>query len=120
GTSSLITATKKSINTTYAQLMVRLGPQKVIDMAAQMGVNAAKTMEPFCSIVLGAGEVSVLDMASGYSTLANQGVAKAPIAVTRVEFPDGRVETYAPDQKEVLTPVQAGKVTYALQPVIEG
>jgi membrane peptidoglycan carboxypeptidase len=59
-------------------------------------------------------------MAAGYSTLANQGIAKSPIVVTRVEFPDGRVKEYAPDQKEVLTREQAGRVTYALQQVIDG
>ena len=52
-------------------------------------------------------------MAAGYSTLANNGVAKSPIVVTRVEFPDGRVKTYDPEAKPVLTPEQAGRVTYA-------
>ncbi|MEO6628511.1 MAG: transglycosylase domain-containing protein, partial [Aquihabitans sp.] len=84
---SLVTATKKSINTVFAQLMVKLGPDKVLQTAKDMGVSA--DLQPYCALVLGGGEVSVLDMAAGYSTLANQGVAKAPIVVTRVEFPDG-------------------------------
>ncbi|QXC59849.1 transglycosylase domain-containing protein [Aquihabitans sp. G128] len=118
GASSLVTATKNSINTVYAQLMLRLGPQKVLQMAHDMGVTA--DLKPYCSLVLGGGEVSVLDMAAGYSTLANNGVSKSPIVVTRVEFPDGRVVRYAPDTKEVLTPDQAGRVTYALQQVVAG
>jgi penicillin-binding protein 1A len=59
-------------------------------------------------------------MASGYSTLANQGVAKAPIAVTRVEFPDGEVRTYTPESHEALTREQAARVTYCLRQVIDG
>jgi len=118
GASSLVTATKNSINTVYAQLMARLGPSKVLQMAHDMGVSA--DLKPFCSLVLGGGEVSVLDMAAGYSTLANNGVAKSPIVVTRVEFPDGRVVKYAPDTKTVLTPDQSGRVTYALQQVVAG
>ena len=118
GASSLVTATKNSINTVYAQLMLRLGPDKVLQTARDMGVTA--DLEPYCSLVLGGGEVSVLDMAAGYSTLANNGVAKAPIVVTRVEFPDGTIKNYQPTPKQVLTPDQSGLVTYALQQVVAG
>jgi len=62
----------------------------------------------------------VLDMAAGYSTLANQGIAKSPIVVTRVEFPDGTVKHYSPAEKRVLTTDQAGRVTYSLRQVIDG
>jgi penicillin-binding protein 1A len=118
GAMNLISATKNSTNTVFADLMVRMTPSDAVQMASEMGVS--KTQPEVCSLVLGAGGVSVLDMAAGYSTLANQGIAKSPIVVTRVEFPDGRVKEYAPDQKEVLTREQAGRVTYALQQVIDG
>ncbi|CAN5516751.1 transglycosylase domain-containing protein [soil metagenome] len=118
GASSLVTATKNSINTVYAQLMLRLGPDKVLQTAHDMGVTA--DLKPYCSLVLGGGEVSVMDMAAGYSTLANNGVAKTPIVVTRVEFPDGSVKDYSPATKQVLTPDQSGLVTYALQQVVAG
>lgn len=118
GAMSLVSATKNSVNTVYAQLMVRLGPPKVVETAKAMGVTAK--IQPYCALVLGGGEVSVLDMASGYSTLANQGIAKSPIVVTRVEFPDGTVKRYTPKQNEVLTRTQAARVTYALQQVING
>jgi penicillin-binding protein 1A len=92
GASSLVTATKNSINTVFAQLMVRLGPQAVADLAMDMGVSSLADQQVQCSWVLGSGEVSVMDMAAAYSTLANEGVAKSPIVVTRVEFPDGSVQ----------------------------
>lgn len=118
GSLNLIDATKRSTNTVFADLMVRMTPRDAVEMAAEMGVS--KEQPEVCALVLGAGGVSVLDMAAGYSTLANQGVAKSPIVVTRVEFPDGRVKEYAPEQKEVLTREQAARVTYALQQVIDG
>ncbi len=118
GSSSLVTATKNSINSVYAQLMARLGPAKVIDMANQLGVQA--DIPKVCSVVLGAGEVSVLDMAHAYSTFANNGLRKDPIVVTRVEKPDGSVIRFDPVTKQVLTPDQAGRVTYSLQQVIAG
>jgi membrane peptidoglycan carboxypeptidase len=118
GTMSLINATKNSTNTVYAQLMARMTPPDVVATANEMGVSSS--IKPLCSVVLGGGDVSVMDMAAGYSTLANNGVAKSPIIVTRVEFPDGSSKNYAPEEKQVLTPPQAGRVTYALQQVIDG
>jgi len=118
GAMSLVSATKNSTNTVYAQLMARMTPPDVVTVAHDMGVTAE--LNPVCALVLGGGEVSVMDMAAGYSTLANQGVAKAPIAVTRVEFPDGTVKEYDPVTKEVLTRTQAARVTYALEQVVQG
>lgn len=120
GASSLVSATKNSINTTYAELMVRLGPEAVANLALEMGVSSLADQRAQCSWVLGAGEVSVLDMAAAYSTLANEGTARSPIVVTRVEFPDGTVRSYEAEEKQVLTPEQAGRVTFALQQVIQG
>ncbi|HWJ63061.1 MAG TPA: penicillin-binding transpeptidase domain-containing protein, partial [Acidimicrobiales bacterium] len=111
-------ATKNSTNTVYAQLMLKMTPPDVVTMANDMGVSAE--LDPVCALVLGGGEVSVMDMAAGYSTLANQGVSKSPIAVTRVEFPNGAVKTYTPESKQALTDIQAARVTYALQQVIDG
>ena len=118
GSSSLVNATKKSINTVYAQLMARLGPTKVVAMAHELGVKA--NVDPHCAVVLGSGEVSVLDMATAYSTFANQGLRKDPIAVTKVEFPDGTVKVFDPTTKQVLTTDEAGRVRFALQQVING
>ncbi|MCU1372461.1 MAG: penicillin-binding protein family, partial [Ilumatobacteraceae bacterium] len=115
---SLVSATKNSTNTVYAQLMVKMTPPDVVTIANDMGVSAK--LDPVCALVLGGGEVSVLDMAAGYSTLANQGMAKRPIAVTRVEFPNGKVDTFTPESKQVLTDIQAGRVTYALEQVMDG
>jgi membrane peptidoglycan carboxypeptidase len=66
------------------------GPQKVIQVAYEMGVrNPALT--PVTSLTLGTEGVSPLDMASAYSTLANDGVHRTPIFVTKVQGPDGKV-----------------------------
>ena len=118
GSMSLVSATKNSTNTVYAQLMLKMTPPDVVTTANEMGVSAE--LDPVCALVLGGGEVSVMDMAAGYSTLANRGMAKRPIAVTRVEFPNGAVKTYEPDQKQALTDIQAARVTYALQQVMDG
>jgi membrane peptidoglycan carboxypeptidase len=119
GVTTLAEATAHSSNTAYAEMMLELGPEAVIDMAHQLGVKT-EFPEAFPAIVLGAGEVSVLDMAAGYSTFANQGVRVDTRVITRVEDANGNViEEFTPQRTQVLDVDQASRVTYALEQVID-
>lgn len=118
GTTDLVTATQDSINTVYAQLMLKLGPQNVANMANRLGVKAS-FKDPQPSLVLGSGDVSVLDMAAAYSTLADKGTRVDPITITRVEDANGNqlpLESQA--RTSVLTEGENAKVVYALQQVV--
>ncbi len=120
GTGTLVDATKNSSNTAYAQLMLDLGPENVAAMANALGVEAdlGDAINP--SLVLGTANVSVLDMASAYSTFANLGTHVTPRVITRVERADGTlVEDFGPERTTVLSTDEAAGVTYALQQVIE-
>ncbi len=119
GVATITEATARSSNTAYAEMMIELGPQAVIDMAQDLGVKATFP-EAFPSIVLGSGEVSVLDMAAGYSTFANQGTRVDTRVITRVEDSQGRViEEFPATRTQVLDVDQASRVTHALQQVID-
>lgn len=118
GYTSLVEATARSANTTFAELMLRLGPQNVIDMANDLGVTAQ--LDPYPSAVLGGEEVSVLDMAGAYSTFANEGVQIDPRVIVRVERADGTLlEEFPAERTQVLSADQASQVTHALQQVID-
>jgi len=117
---SLVSATKNSTNTVYAALAMALGTRAVGQMAVDLGVTSLEGKKPLCAWVLGGVEVNPLEMAVAYSTIMNGGVRKEPVAVTRVEFPDGRVDTFTAEETRVLTPEQAGRVTYAMEAVIDG
>ncbi len=131
GYRDLVDALRVSSNVVYAQLMVALGPQSVVGMAERLGVSAP--LPAVNSLVLGSGEVSVLDMAAAYSTIANQGVRYAPILIERVEFADGRPTCWYPIDGEctgtgpgreptdaaALDPSIARQVTAAMQGVVE-
>jgi penicillin-binding protein 1A len=106
GVLTLKTAITDSINCAFVRLIVALGadpnnpnvrsaaraaagPQKVIDVAHEMGVHS--DLKPFTSLTLGTEGVSPLDMASAYSTLANDGVHRPAIFYTKVQGPDGKI-----------------------------
>jgi len=120
GGHTLLSATAASSNVVYAQLMLELGPENVIEMAHRLGVESELPIVP--AIVLGSGEVSVLDMASAYSTFRDHGVHRDPVLVERVEDSRGNVLYTAEDNpaEQVISPEVADTVTTALQGVVEG
>jgi penicillin-binding protein 1A len=89
------------------------------EMAAKLGVQAK--LPPVNSLVLGTGEVSVLDMASMFSTFANRGEHIAPRAILRIETANGTViKDFAnPHPKRVLTKDEADVVNFCLRQVVE-
>ncbi|MGH9137598.1 MAG: transglycosylase domain-containing protein, partial [Acidimicrobiales bacterium] len=120
GVLNLIDATRVSSNTAYAQLMMRVGPEDVVQLAEDMGFTTG-SLEPVNSLVLGAEEVSPLEMASAYSTFGHQGTHTDEVSIVRVVYPDGREWRPEREQRQVLTPEQNAQVLFALrQPVERG
>ncbi len=90
---NLVQATLASDNTVYAQLAADLGEESITEMAYKMGVKTHLLGNP--SQALGGLEYGVtpLEMADVYSTLADGGYRNTPIAITKVVFPGGRVDS---------------------------
>jgi penicillin-binding protein 1A len=67
------------------------GPSAIIDVAKRLGVTADFGPHPHPAVVLGTQEVSPLDMATAYATIANGGRKVEPTTVTKVisNGPDG-------------------------------
>ncbi|MGN6373569.1 MAG: transglycosylase domain-containing protein, partial [Solirubrobacteraceae bacterium] len=90
---NLVQATLASDNTVYAQLAADLGEETVTDTAYKMGVKIhlhSYPAEALGGLTVG---VSPLEMADVYATLADGGWRNKPIAITKVVFPDGRVDS---------------------------
>jgi penicillin-binding protein 1A len=90
---SLVSATLASDNTVYAQLAADLGEETVTQMAYRLGVR--EHLHSYPAEALGGLTVGVspLEMADVYATLADGGWRNRPIAITKVIFPDGRVDS---------------------------
>ena len=118
GRMDLVEATVHSSNTVYAQLILDVGPSDAIATAAEMGIRSK--LEPYPSAVLGTNDVTVLDMASAYGTLANRGLATPPTFVTRITNVAGRVlYAHARGSKRVLPSALVAKEVDVLQQVVE-
>ena len=117
GLVSLDEALVASINGVYARLGLQLGPSAIATQARLMGVRSK--LRAFPSLALGAGEVSVLDMAAAYATLANSGTAVEPTTIGKIRLPDGESVTPDRDAVQALSPGNAYLLTRALEQVIE-
>jgi penicillin-binding protein 1A len=118
GTMSLLQATALSVNTIYAQVVMKVGPRSIVNVAHRMGVRSP--LEPVCSIALGPEGVSPLEMTDAFATLAARGVHHAPSSLAAVTAPDGeRVPAASVDRGDrALSPSVADRVAYALSGVI--
>ncbi|WP_328977557.1 transglycosylase domain-containing protein [Streptomyces canus] len=80
------TATAKSVNTYYVQLISDIGICPVTEMAAKMGVARADggKIQQAPSIALGTQEMSPLTMANAYATFASRGMYCTPVAIESI------------------------------------
>jgi len=115
---SIVDATIHSVNVVYAQLTMEVGPENVARTASDMGIITP--LEPYPAIGLGGiGGVSPLDMASSFSTLANNGIHHKPISILKVTDSKGNI--IEEHQKEITRPIRdstAHMVTEILKKVI--
>jgi penicillin-binding protein 1A len=72
-----------SRNIVAVKLADQIGVDRVIEYAHSMGIQSP--LEANLSLALGSSVVSVLDQASGYQTLANQGVHIEPVSLRLVK-----------------------------------
>lgn len=79
----------KSVNTISAKVITRVGIGKTIDMARDMGIESDIPRVP--SIALGTAELSLLEMASAYTTFVNYGRPVKPVMLLRIEDKHGNV-----------------------------
>jgi penicillin-binding protein 1A len=113
----LWTATQDSVNVVFAQLALDVGADNIAAAAHAMGITSPLAAVP--SITLGTNSVSTLDMASAYSTLANEGVHCKPFAISHVLMPGGRkLYQHTPQCTKAVDPGIADLVTAMLQRVI--
>ncbi len=119
GLITLRQASTASVNTAFARLIWELGAAKVVKVAKKMGITS--NLPAYPSIGLGSSNVTPLEMASAYGTLAKGGLHYKPIAITRVIDAEGKTILRAkPKATRALSPGVAGATTDVLRGVVTG
>lgn len=119
GFRTLKNALANSINTITARLMDQVGPEPVIQMARNLGIES--DIPPVPAIALGTPDLSVYEMVAAYGTFANKGVYNKPVMITRIEDKNGTtLFQFTPESKDVLSEEVAYVTCNLLEGVTEG
>ena len=82
GVAPLTVQTWSSINCAFGRLAQAVGLNRVVDFAHKLGIKGPLNNYP--SLATGNNEISPLDMASAFQTIANQGVHLDPYYVEKI------------------------------------
>jgi penicillin-binding protein 1B len=118
GLVTLRRALEKSLNAATVRVARDVGIRRVRDMAQRLGIESSLPLLP--SLALGGVEVTPLEVAVAFSTLANNGVRTRPLAVKQVTDPSGRVlEKRDVRVEKVLSPQVAFMINHLLKGVFD-
>jgi penicillin-binding protein 1A len=115
GAITLREALTMSRNIVAVKIADRIGLDRIIDYAHRMGVTSP--LEANLSLALGSSVVTVLDQASGYSTLANQGLHVDPTPFRLVKDSLGTV--ILDDRFPAATDVVSAGTAYIMTSMLE-
>jgi penicillin-binding protein 1B len=117
GVVPLRTALAHSYNAAAARLGTDLGVERVLDNVKKLGVE--RELKPFASALLGAVELSPLEVAQMYQTIANGGFRSPLRAIREVTTQEGRpLQRYALAVEQAFAPEPMYLLTAALQGVV--
>ena len=102
GMRTLSNALANSKNTISAQLIDKVGPKPVADLARNLGVSSNIPNVP--AIALGTPDLSVYEMVGAYGAFANKGIYVEPVMVTKIEDKNGTIIYQSkPNTKDVIS-----------------
>jgi penicillin-binding protein 1B len=106
-----------SLNVATVKVAELVGYTRVTDMAHQFGLDPS--IQPTPSVALGAYEMTPLEVATGYTILANEGVRTEPMFIRNVVNADGEsLEENTIRSRRALDPRVAYLVTSMMEDVI--
>ncbi|MDO8264748.1 MAG: transglycosylase domain-containing protein, partial [Candidatus Parcubacteria bacterium] len=117
GPISLKNSLARSINITSVKTLYLAGVKESIDLAKSMGLTTLnKPLNWYgLSLVLGGGEVKLLDMVSAYGVFATDGLISIPTSVLKIEDRNGNIiEENKKTPRRILEPQVARQINSIL------
>lgn len=108
----LSVAFAKSVNSVPLKLTEEYGIDAVLNMAGRLGVGTQLRRE--YSTVLGASEMSLLDLTTIYAVIWNNGESVRPYSITKITDPSGKV-LYERNPSDAITVIGGQTVEYMTQ-----
>src|SRR5215467_1615428 len=110
-------ALEESRNIPAIKLMEAVGPPAVLEYAKRFGFD--ENFPPYLPIALGAGDATLLEITSAYTTFPNQGVRMKPFFVMNVKDRDGNLlEENRSEPTDVIRADTAFVMTHILRGVL--
>lgn len=116
GPISMRSSLAQSRNITSVKTLYLAGIDDTISTAHKMGVTSLNDRSRIgLSLVLGGGEVSLLDMTSAYGVFANDGIKNPTKSILKIEDKNGlTIEEFQEDNEEVMPSEVARNITSIL------
>ncbi|CAN5140958.1 penicillin-binding protein 1B [soil metagenome] len=105
GTVTLRNALTNSMNVATSRLALEVGLNRVTRTAHEAGIDSR--LKPLPSLALGAFEVTPLEMASAYATLANGGIRTEPLSILSAVDDEGHVVQHREVEMDRVLPADA-------------
>ncbi|MBX4192164.1 PBP1A family penicillin-binding protein [Candidatus Parcubacteria bacterium] len=121
GPMSLRNALAQSINVPAVKVLYLAGLNDVISLAKLMGITTLGDGNRYgLTLVLGGGEVTLLDITSAYGVFAQDGVRYEPTPILRIEDADGKIieDNENPSGSQVLDPHVAQEINDVLSDTV--
>jgi len=99
-------ALAQSLNIPSVQMLYLAGVKETIELAKKMGISTLNDPDRYgLSLVLGGGEVKLLDEVAAYSVFANDGIKNEKASILKIEDAKGKViEEFKSRTEKVLDP----------------
>jgi membrane peptidoglycan carboxypeptidase len=113
---NLYLATTDSVNVVFAQLIQDVGASNVVDVAHRMGITS--DLPVVNALATGSVGITPIEQASGYQTIANDGIHCTPYTVETIKDDRGLVYQHKPNCSPAIEPSIAHQITGMLESVV--
>lgn len=101
-------ALSNSLNVPSVEVLSKLGVDSGLEMAKRLGITTLNNSNYGLSLVLGSGEVRLIELTSVYATFANKGTKNDITFILDITDKKGnKIYSYSPKPKQVIRPEDA-------------
>lgn len=116
GPISLRNALAQSLNIPAVKILYLTGLKNAVSLAQAMGLSTINDPSRYgLSMVLGGGEITLLELTNAYGVFANNGIYHKPQGILEVRDSDNTLlEKFSSEEKEVLSPAVTSLISSVL------